>query len=384
MKKQWEQTEVVKKGECFPIEPVSQRVHQAVYALLPGDKSRAFVLQELSAETLYTTQNINQALKHTLDQADQESWNPVLAHLAHLHEVDPRKQLRVHLVFSYAMKSLERDDDMPGVIPTVKRSAENVVVLGESPIKKKAKQVDTVTQFGNSQRLSATQLGKVAADTHQLIAESSGQNYVRELLLLYHCQLPKCDNQSKMCVNRGNKHFMFHREIGKLWNDAILRGEATVQSIPVELLHLVELRDLRDKSKAFGPGGPPIASQMPTQYPMAPQFIPVPMPSPYTLPPMAQWPSFPQGAVLGPQRTSSPPQQDTDDDLETFIKWFKIQEPKNIAAIDKAYSTLQEELCSLSNLRHMKEDRIDRLKLPSGLIDRMKASIKDWKAQQRS
>jgi hypothetical protein len=43
-------------------------------------------------------------------------------------------------------------------------------------------------------------------------------------------------------------------------------------------------------------------------------------------------------------------------------------------AIERVLNALQEELSSLSNLRTIKEDRIERLKLPSGLIDRMKAS----------
>jgi hypothetical protein len=42
--------------------------------------------------------------------------------------------------------------------------------------------------------------------------------------------------------------------------------------------------------------------------------------------------------------------------------------------IERTHNTLQEELSSLSNLRTIKEDRIERLKIPSGLIDRIKAS----------
>jgi hypothetical protein len=43
-------------------------------------------------------------------------------------------------------------------------------------------------------------------------------------------------------------------------------------------------------------------------------------------------------------------------------------------AIERVHNSLQEEL---SSLRTIKEDRIERLKLPSGLIDRMKASPYD-------
>lgn len=42
--------------------------------------------------------------------------------------------------------------------------------------------------------------------------------------------------------------------------------------------------------------------------------------------------------------------------------------------IERLHNTLEEELRSLSNLRTIKEDRIERLKLPSGLIDRMNAT----------
>jgi hypothetical protein len=43
-------------------------------------------------------------------------------------------------------------------------------------------------------------------------------------------------------------------------------------------------------------------------------------------------------------------------------------------AIERVHDTFEEELSSLSNLRSIKEDRIERLKLPSGLIDRTNAT----------
>ena len=36
---------------------------------------------------------------------------------------------------------------------------------------------------------------------------------------------------------------MFNRELPKLWNDAIVAGDATIISIPVSLLHLLTIQE---------------------------------------------------------------------------------------------------------------------------------------------
>jgi hypothetical protein len=93
------------------------------------------------------------------------------------------------------------------------------------------------------------QLGQLATQTRQIQADHEGRTYVKDILMNYHCQLAKCDNSGKICVHKNGRHFMFDREMPKLWNEAIMTGEATIQSFPVSLLHLLTIRETGDRGR---------------------------------------------------------------------------------------------------------------------------------------
>jgi len=76
---------------------------------------------------------------------------------------------------------------------------------------------------------------------------------------------------------------MFNRELPKLWNDAIVAGDATIISIPVSLLHLLTIQEpgeFRRRGRQAGELKPftPIT-------PVA-QIITIP-PQPYQFPPLS-------------------------------------------------------------------------------------------------
>ena len=109
---------------------------------------------------------------------------------------------------------------------------------------------------------------------------------------------------------------MFNRELPKLWSDAIVAGDATILSIPVNLLHLLTFKSLE-----------------------------------------------------------SPTPEDPAD-LHSYIAWFKLREPLHLDSIEECVAALNQERDSLSTLEGMSEARIARHGLPAGLMARMKASVK--------
>jgi len=76
---------------------------------------------------------------------------------------------------------------------------------------------------------------------------------------------------------------MFNRELPKLWNDAIVAGDATILSIPVHLLHLLTVQEpgeFRRRGRQ--------ESELKPFTPVTPtsQIIMIP-PQPYQFPPLA-------------------------------------------------------------------------------------------------
>jgi hypothetical protein len=117
-------------------------------------------------------------------------------------------------------------------------------------------------------------------------AEHSGQPVFRELLQRYHCQLTRCENTSKVCVSKGARHFMFSREAPKLWNDAIMAGEAITHSFPASLFHLLTVQELnidRGRRSTRQQDSSPTPSRSHTPAAPAPTivFAPSPAPAPY-------------------------------------------------------------------------------------------------------
>jgi hypothetical protein len=133
----------------------------------------------------------------------------------------------------------------------IKRTGEGVIVIGDSPAKKNGKSglSATITRFAQAKTTTATQLGQLAAQTRQIQAGRERRTYLKDVLMNYHCQLAKCDNSSKICAHKNGRHFMFDREMSKLWNEAIMTGEATIQSFPVSLLHLLTVRETGDRCR---------------------------------------------------------------------------------------------------------------------------------------
>jgi hypothetical protein len=167
---------------------------------------------------------------------------------------------------------------MPDTLPTIKRGGEGVFLPGESPAKKGKS--STIDQYTAARANSSAARGLLAADTRQLQFEHEGKDHVREILKLYHCQLSKCDNPAKICIHKGGRHFMFNRELPKLWSDAIIAGDATNLSMPVNLLHMLTIQEpgeFRRRGREEGEPGPS------TPVTPMPQIIMMP-PQPYQFP----------------------------------------------------------------------------------------------------
>ena len=280
IKKDCSQMHLVKVGGDFPLLTVSKAIHTKAFEQARSIGHNSCALIDLEAEVSYINQAKTHALKTTFDDLELSSWDNVVTSIAVLHEQDPKRQIRVNLIYSYRPKALEVTDCLPATILSIKRGAESVVVHGDSPTKKKGKST-TIDQYTTAQAGSATARAILAAETRQLQFEHEGKNHVREILRLYHCQLSKCDNPGKICIHKGGRHFMFSRELPRLWSDAIVAEEATLLSIPVNLLHLLtidEPGDIRRRGKQVAEPGPSTTSPMP-------QFIIMPPPQ-YQLPPM--------------------------------------------------------------------------------------------------
>lgn len=85
---------------------------------------------------------------------------------------------------------------MPDVLPVIKRGSEGVLLLGESPAKKKSKSA-IISQYTSARVSSSTARDLLTTDAHQLQFEHEGKDHVREILKLYHYQLSKYDNQPR-------------------------------------------------------------------------------------------------------------------------------------------------------------------------------------------
>jgi hypothetical protein len=96
-------------------------------------------LNGLVVEVLSGTQATGKGNKTTLTRVDNRDWNSVGDHIMYLHDQDKKKQIRVILLWSYYLKDLDRFDALPGTIPTVKRTGESVVAVGDSPARKKGR-----------------------------------------------------------------------------------------------------------------------------------------------------------------------------------------------------------------------------------------------------
>jgi hypothetical protein len=243
---------------------------------------------------------------------------------------------------------------------------------GESPAKKKGKSA-AIDQYTSARASSSTARGLLAADIRQLQFEHEGKDHAREILKLYHCQLSKCGNPAKICIHKGGRHFMFNRELPKLWSDAIVAGDATILSIPVSLLHLLTIQEPGESRRRGRQEDEPGPSTPVT--PM-PQIIMM-LPQPYQFPPLAPQQYLPPPAPSG--RQSSPPAPEDPADLHSYIAWFKLREPLLLDSIEECVAVLNQERDSLSTLEGMSEARIARHGLRAGLMARMKASVKTWR-----
>jgi len=279
IKKDWCQLHVVGYNRTFPLLTVSRAVHQQAFQQARSIKQTSCVLIDLEAEVLYTGQAKVHALRNTLETLSPSSWDPVIASIFVLYEQAQTRQIRVNLIFFYRPKPLEVTDCMPDTLPTIKRGGEGVLLPGESPAKKKGKS-STIDQYTAARANSSTARGLLAADTRKLQFEHEVKDHVREILKLYHCQLSKCDNPAKICIHKGGRHFMFNRELPKLWSDAIIAGDATNLSMPVNLLHMLTIQEpgeFRRRGREEGEPGPS------TPVTTMPQIIMMP-PQPYQFP----------------------------------------------------------------------------------------------------
>ena len=206
---------------------------------------------DVEAEVLYTGQAHIHALRNTLESLEPGSWDAVISSINVLFAENKKRQIRVNLIYSYHPKALEVTDSMPDALPSIKRSVESVRIPGDSPAKKKGR-LTIIDQYSAARGSSSTARGLLAAETRQLQFEHEGKDHVREILKLYHCQLPKCDNPGKICIHKGGRHFMFNRELPKLWSDVITAGDATTLAVPVNLLHMLTIEEPGDFRRRGG------------------------------------------------------------------------------------------------------------------------------------
>jgi hypothetical protein len=172
---------------------------------------------------------------------------------------------------------------------------------------------------------------------------------------------------------------MFSREAPKLWNDAIVAGEAIIHSFPVSLFHLLTVQEPdtdRGRRATRQQDSSPTLSRSYTPAAAAPTivFALAPPPAPYyglpqMHPEMTQH-YFP--LPPSPARGSSPPIPEDPRDIDLYLQWFSAREPHNADSIEIVAATLNHENDTLSTLEKMSEARIERHSLPAGLVDRMK------------
>jgi hypothetical protein len=377
IKKDWENTTVVKAGEMFDLEITSKNILLEAFNIAEANGRPGYALNGLLIEMLSSTQITGKGIKTILAKVTNADWNLVIDNIVYIYDIDKKKQIRVILIWNYYLKNLYRSDTLPDSIPTIKRTGEGVILIKDSPSSKKDKSgpPTTITQFTQAAATTTTQQGLIASNLRQIQTEQQGRTFFREILQRYHCQLARCENTTKICISKGGRHFILNQEAPKLWNNTIITQEATIESFPVALFHLLTIQEpsgdrgrrlIRQKDSSLTPSRSCI--------PAAPQFIimpsPVPAPAPaYGLPPyhpaMAQHPWFPPPA--GPGRGSSPPMPEDPADLLVFIAWFKIRGPLNADAIEGCIAALNQEKDSLNTLKTRTENgRRDGNEEPKG------------------
>jgi hypothetical protein len=103
----------------------------------------------LMAEVLPGTQAIGNGIKTTLGRVDNRDWRETVSHVVYLYNLDKKKQIKVILLWGYFLKDRHRTDAIRGSIPNIKRTREGVIVIRDSPARKKGKSDPsaTITQF---------------------------------------------------------------------------------------------------------------------------------------------------------------------------------------------------------------------------------------------
>jgi hypothetical protein len=129
-----------------------------------------YAMNGLMAEVLPGTQAIGNGIKTTLGRVDNRDWRETVSHVVYLYNLDKKKQIKVILLWGYFLKDRHRTDAIRGSIPNIKRTREGVIVIRDSPARKKGKSDPsaTITQFAQAKATTATQLGQLATQTRQI------------------------------------------------------------------------------------------------------------------------------------------------------------------------------------------------------------------------
>jgi hypothetical protein len=90
--------------------------------------------------------------------------------------------------------------------------------------------------------------------------------------------------------------------------------------------------------------------------------------------------SVPRHLLFLPFLLKGSPGAKSGDGIRAFLIWFKEREPLRLGDIERIEAVLIQEHIGLHSLRTLPEARIAGFELPSGIVDRMKATISKWRA----
>jgi hypothetical protein len=98
IKKDWENTTVVKAGEMFDLETTSKNILSEAFNIAEANGQPGYALNGLLAEVLSSTQITGKRIKTTLAKVTNADWNPVIDNIVYVYGIDKKKQIRVILV----------------------------------------------------------------------------------------------------------------------------------------------------------------------------------------------------------------------------------------------------------------------------------------------
>ncbi|KAI5791229.1 hypothetical protein EDC01DRAFT_630740 [Geopyxis carbonaria] len=307
--------------------------------------------------------------------------------IIHYYITSKRKISQVTLHAKYEetveVQGNETDEDSPNTeddqpkVQVLPLSASSAVAASSTP------QIPGIPSIPNVPRKRKTVTEQERAKA--LAAQATGENHVIALHQRWRCQNPRCSNNGfGSCLvlpgEQGQCRKLNAQQLGP-WNEAIIKGKATIEDYPISILKLPPLdvertgknKHFQQQNSPYGPAS--IIVQTPSYYP--PPYGSFPQTHPPT----------PSAAACASSPINCSPSEDPDMLLQIFLLWYaenRTANQKRRDAVMDASRKLEAAFEDLQGVHKMTDEGWERLGVPSGIGKALSREAKKWATQRKA